>query len=233
MRPVNRGDAPKDANQKPIVFAHYRDARDHLIGRIGDYCSYCEVCLHGSIHVEHVRPKDPNPLREREWSNFLLACENCNSIKSDKNVVLNEYFWPDADNTARAFEYSLDEPPRVSNSLDHSNRTIAARTIELTGLDRLPGHQKYSDRDRRWHKRKEAWGVALHARQILAQNPCDQVRDLIAQNAVSRGFWSIWMAVFHDDPVMRHRFLNWFPGTARGECFDLQTNAKPRQSGQL
>ena len=85
MRPVNRGEWPKDATET-IAFADYSEARDDLIRRIGDYCSYCEVCLHGSIAVEHVRPKKPQPALEREWTNFLLACDHCNSIKSDDDV---------------------------------------------------------------------------------------------------------------------------------------------------
>jgi len=75
MRPVERGNCPQDTAGNRIPFAQYRDARDHLIDRIGDYCSYCEVCLHSSIHVEHVRPKQPQPALERAWTNFLLACE--------------------------------------------------------------------------------------------------------------------------------------------------------------
>lgn len=233
MRPVTRGQIPNDANGNPVVFPHYRDARDSLIARIGDYCSYCEVCLHGPIHVEHVCPKDPNPHLERVWANFLLACENCNSTKGHVNVVVNEYFWPDTDNTARAFEYWPDEPPRVSNTLNQGHQQIAASTIQLTGLDRVPGHPHYSDRDRRWHKRKEAWGVALLARQALAQNPSEELRVSIAQTALSRGFWSVWMAVFHDDLDMRRRFMNWFPGTASVECFDVLTNTMQRPGGQI
>ena len=65
MRPVNRGAWPTDAAGTNIPYAHYSEARDDLISRIGDYCSYCEVCLHSSIAVEHVRPKKPQPALER------------------------------------------------------------------------------------------------------------------------------------------------------------------------
>ena len=100
---MNRGEWPKDVDGNNIPFADYSEARDDLIRRIGDYCSYCEVCLHGSIAVEHVRPKKPQPALEREWTNFLLACDNCNSTKSNKDVDLAHYFWPDRDNTAARF----------------------------------------------------------------------------------------------------------------------------------
>ncbi|HJT32511.1 MAG TPA: HNH endonuclease [Pirellulales bacterium] len=233
MRPVARGDPPLDAEGTTIVFSHYRDARDRLIERIGDYCSYCEVCLHSSIHVEHVRPKKPNPDLETVWTNFLLACENCNSVKGDDDVTLGDYLWPDTDNTALAFDYCVDEPPRVSQTLTAAHQQLARNTIQLTGLDRVPGHPKFSDRDRRWQKRKEAWGVALLARKALAANPTDQLRESIVHIAVSRGFWSVWMAVFHDDIAMRRRFLGWFPGTAANECFDANAVPKQRPGGQI
>ena len=35
MRPVDKGAAP-------AVYTHYKNARVDLIGRLGDYCSYCE-----------------------------------------------------------------------------------------------------------------------------------------------------------------------------------------------
>lgn len=232
MRPVNRGARPRDAAGNEISFAHYREARDQLISRIGDYCSYCEVCLHSSIAVEHVRPKAPQPALEREWTNFLLACDNCNSIKSDTDVVLGDYFWPDCDNTARAFDYDLDQPPHVSAGLDPVHRPMAERTITLTGLDRVPGHPAYSDRDRRWKKRMDAWGAAILALGNLQQNDTPEMRDCIVQIAISRGFWSIWFQVFRDDPGMRTRLLTWFPGTAT-DCFDDETQPIPRPGGVI
>ncbi len=233
MRPVVRGDPPIDAGGKAIVFSHYRDARDQLIQRIGDYCSYCEVCLHSSVHVEHVRPKKPNPDLQTVWTNFLLACESCNSIKGDVDVMLGDYLWPDTDNTALAFDYCADEPPRVSQTLSPAQQPLALNTVQLTGLDRVPGHQDFSHRDRRWQKRKEAWGVALLARKALVENPTDQLRESIVHNAISRGFWSVWMAVFHDDVEMRRRLLDWFPGTATNQCFDANTVPKRRPGGQI
>jgi hypothetical protein len=229
---VNRGEWPKDADENNIPFADYSDARDDLIRRIGDYCSYCEVCLHGSIAVEHVRPKKPQPALEREWTNFLLACDNCNSIKSNKDIDLAQYFWPDRDNTARVFDYDLDQPPRIGSGLDPSLRPIAEKTIALTGLDRVPGHPSYSNRDRRYLKRKEVWGVALIARGNLKQSDTPLMRDSILHTAVSRGFWSVLLQVFHDDEEMRSSIIKWFPGTA-ADCFDGNTRPIPRLGGLL
>jgi uncharacterized protein (TIGR02646 family) len=232
MRPVERGDCPQDSSGKSISFGHYREARDPLIGRIGDYCSYCEVCLHGSIHVEHVRPKIPQPSLEREWTNFLLACDQCNSIKGDNDVNLGDYYWPDQDNTARAFRYDVDRPPSVELSLTASQRVMAQKTIELTGLDRVPGHPLVSGRDRRWLKRSEAWGVALRLREQLKSRDSVEMRDAIAHIAIARGHWSVWMQVFHDDPDMRNCLISWFPGTSRS-CFNAGSEPIARIGGRM
>lgn len=231
MRPVERGGRPTDQDGTPVIFAHYRDARDALIGRIGDYCSYCEVCLHGSIHVEHVQPKTPQPALKREWTNFLLACDSCNSVKGGDDLKLDDYFWPDRDNTARAFVYDHDQPPRVAPELSPQQRAVAQRTVELTGLDRVPGHPETSDRDRRWKKRLDVWGVAISARACLVRSDTPDVRLWILHTAISRGHWSVWMQVFHDDLEMRRDLIAWFPGTA-ARCFDGETRPIPRPGGR-
>jgi uncharacterized protein (TIGR02646 family) len=232
MRPIERGKHPKVHDGNDVTFAKYNDARDHLIDRIGDYCSYCEVCLHGPIHVEHVRPKKPQPALELTWSNLLLGCTTCNSIKGDKDVDLTHYLWPDRDNTARAFNYDHNLPPYVAPGLSPAIHAIAEATIKLTGLNRIPGHAAYSDRDRRWKKRLDAWGIALLARQNLGQNDTPRMRQMILQNAIAIGFWSVWLQVFHDDLDMRLALIKWFPGTA-SDCFDSDAQPLPRSGGIL
>lgn len=232
MRPVERGDTPTDGDGRPIEFGEYADARDPLIDRIGDYCSYCEVALHSSVHVEHVRPKSRHQELEKQWTNLLLACDYCNPTKGDTDVVLDEYFWPDRDNTARAFRYDCDQPPCVAHGLTAEQIAKAARTLELTGLDRVPGHPRISDRDRRWLKRQEVWGVALNELKNLRENDTPQLRMSIVHVALSRGFWSVWMQVFSDDADMRRRLINSFAGTAKN-CFDHNTVALPRPGGRV
>src|SRR5438105_10975821 len=57
MRPVIRGAIPLDGNGQPLVFTDYKEARDPLIARLGDYCSYCEMPCSEGPDVERVRPK--------------------------------------------------------------------------------------------------------------------------------------------------------------------------------
>lgn len=43
MRPVSRGQRPKDADGNPVGFITYQQARGPLINRLGEFCSYCEA----------------------------------------------------------------------------------------------------------------------------------------------------------------------------------------------
>jgi hypothetical protein len=73
VRPVVRGEVPTDSNDEPVVYADYKDARDDLIARMGDFCSYCEVALHSRVDVEHVVPKSLDEDLELEGSSQRLV----------------------------------------------------------------------------------------------------------------------------------------------------------------
>lgn len=232
MRPVDRGAAPADDAENELLFKEYGDARDWLIERVGDYCSYCEVALNSSVPVEHVLPKSRHPQLEKKWSNLLLACDYCNPVKGSQDVVLEDYFWPDCDNTARPFVYELDRSPQVASNLTAFQKEVARRTLELTGLDREPGHPGLTRKDRRWLKRREAWGVAIHEYRKIQENDSPQQRDSAVHVAISRGFWSVWMQVFAGDIDMRRRLIAGFRGTAQN-CFDFRGQPIKRDGGQI
>ena len=137
MRPVIRGVRPIDDNGDTKTYSEYGKARGDLIERLGQYCSYCGTRLNTSLAVEHVRPKALHPNLRLEWTNFLLACTNCNSTKGSEDVQMVDYFWPDIDNTFLAFEYSLGGYITVAPALAASQTTRAQATIELTGWTRL------------------------------------------------------------------------------------------------
>lgn len=217
MRPVQRGECPQDQNGQEIKFAEYQQARRELIQRLGEYCSYCEMHLDASLAVEHVQPKKPPgatvamPERELDWGNFLLACTNCNSSKGDTDVVLADYLWPDRDDTFRALRYSeggvVDSAPGV-------HKARADLLIDLVGLRKQPDTAEASDR--RWMNRREAWDRAVRAKDRLAICPTeytDHMREQIVETAQDKGFWSVWMTVFSDDPAMRDKLLQALPGT--------------------
>lgn len=217
MRPVQRGECPQDHNGQEIKFAEYQQARRELIQRMGEYCSYCEMHLDASLAVEHVQPKKPPgataamPERELDWGNFLLACTNCNSSKGDTDVVLADYLWPDRDDTFRALRYS---EGGVVDSAPGMHKARADLLIDLVGLRKQPDTAEASDR--RWMNRREAWDLAVRAKDRLAKCPTeftDDMREQIVDTAHAKGFWSVWMTVFADDPAMRNRLLHALPGT--------------------
>ncbi len=238
MRPVVRGPWPKDEDGNDINYKDYATARAELISRLGECCSYCEMRLNTALAVEHVQPKNPkgvsSPIREREldWNNFLLACTNCNSTKGAKDVELTEYFWPDRDNTFRAFRYSEGGIIRPSESLPESKKKMAQKTIELTGLNKHPSHDPKAS-DRRWLNRGETWNIAQESKNDLQENDTPQMRRQIIRTAMGQGYWSIWMTVFEDDPEMKKRLIDAISGTAK-ECFS-EGNYSPthRLGGQI
>jgi hypothetical protein len=58
------------------------------------------------------------------------------------------------------------------------------------------------------------------------------MRKQIVSNAQGRGFFSVWMTVFKDDPDMLNRFINAFPGTCT-DCFDVEGKAILRPGGRI
>ena len=61
MRPVDRGNPPRNRDGAPLTFVEYQHARPHLIDNMGAYCSYCEQKIPQGLAVEHIRCVDQNP----------------------------------------------------------------------------------------------------------------------------------------------------------------------------
>jgi len=225
MRPVRRGVSPQ-----AIDFLDYEEAKPHLVSRLGLYCSYCERRVVSNLAVEHIQPKGlpAYAALEGRWSNFLLACVNCNSTKSSKDVVLVDVFIPDRDNTFDAFNYLADGRIEVAVHLTPGQRDQAVRLLSLVGLDKpilvaLDENGKQVALDR-VAQRMEAWGLALEARSDVSANPGNlAVRNGAIRTAKAAGFFSIWMTVFAGDVNMRNLLIDAFPGTRSSGCFHLAT----------
>lgn len=227
MRPINKGLAPR-------VYSFYGDAIGDLEDVIGDFCSYCERQIETHLAIEHVQPKSRKKSLLNDWSNFLLGCVHCNSSKGKRSVTLHNFLWPDRDNTMRAFVYTRDGLVTVYGRLRRPNRQRAEATINLVGLDKVPGHQMRQRRptrsDRRWRRRQEAFDLAERERDRLALQDTPVVRELIADVAHGRGMFSIWLQVFAGDPDMRRRLRQRFIGTDAGS-FDANEVLRRRIGG--
>ncbi|MCO6465094.1 MAG: HNH endonuclease [Bradyrhizobiaceae bacterium] len=225
MRPIAKGAAPR-------TYAKYGDAQPDLVNAIDRFCSYCERHIAAAIHVEHKRPKKSHPLLELEWSNFLLACPNCNPTKGNFKVRLRRYLWPDDDNTLLAFTYHAGGVVRANRVLPKKLRSKANRTLQMYGLHKRPGgHVEPSDRDYRWEDRRQEWDKAVLFRQQLQNHDTPSQRALV-EAAATRGMFSVWWTVFDGDVDMRRRLREAFVGTDP-TSFDAWEQAVARPGGQL
>jgi hypothetical protein len=84
----------------------------------------------------------------------------------------------------------------------------------------------------RWKKRNNIWNLAQDFLKRLQSEDTQSIRELIVENAISRGSFSIWVKVFEKDPDMRCRFIRSFKGTA-SDCFDNLGLAISRVGGKL
>jgi len=221
LRPVDKGSNPG------VTFKHWQDARGLLIERLGEYCSFCEMHCDADLAVEHKLAKDYAKNRHLilAWVNFLLACRNCNSTKGDRDIELDDLLWPDTDNTLHALIYGPDAMIRVNPALIRQVQQQAQALLELVGVHRIPKiDPKLSDR--RWMNRQEAWRLAIEARDDLQKEDTAIHRKRILQLAQAKGYWSVWMTVFANDPQMLFELINGFPGTSSA-CFDANGRCLP------
>ena len=155
MHWVDRGPAPTGLDQvretlTPGWIAHYRDQagdrpsddrwRDFLpdlCSRFHGICGYCEEGTDGG--VDHFKPKSKFPDLVYAWSNWIFACNRCNSAKDDKWPP-GGYVDPCACSTQerpeRFFDFNLRTGMIVPKSgLTQEQRRKATQTIQGLGLN--------------------------------------------------------------------------------------------------
>mgnify|MGYP006290641343 FL=1 len=225
MRPIRRNTSPQNND-----FDDYTEAKPFLISRLGSYCSYCERRIATQLAVEHIQPKGLSQYAHLigRWSNFLLACVNCNSTKKNKDVVLSRVLLPDRDNTFYAYIYSPDGKIETRNDLSPDVRMAAENTLRMVGLDKSSS-QIHDENGKmvaidRYAQRMEVFLVAQSAKSDIASNVGnDAVRRGAIRTAMGYGFFSIWMTVFANDLDMQKSLVDAFNGTAASGCFDSNT----------
>lgn len=243
MRPVERGPVPV-VNGVAKTVSDYKDWRLDLLGRIGNYCSYCNMVLNDSPQVEHVSPKAPNPALTLVWENMLLACGPCNRTKSDDPFAAATHYMPDYHNTHLAFSYQVIDHPEKKNQkaciiIPRNDPAVdiikAQATIELCGLAATTYNPRATDL--RWKYRYEAVVTAEIWRSNWdkwgSTNSVDFI-DLLLTAATGKGFFSIWFDVFHDVRDVKIALIQEFENT-HGPSFDPANNFEPvvRVAGDL
>jgi len=125
----------------------YQQARGSLIADIGQYCSYCELPLTSSLAVEHTLPKYWFPENQLAWSNFLLACPVCNSVKgSNPNQKVCD---PPYADSAKA-EGQIMEIYAWPNTYwqGYENNSLLPVTLQLSASQALPLGRQANKRQR-------------------------------------------------------------------------------------
>ncbi|GAB3232764.1 hypothetical protein [Pseudaeromonas pectinilytica] len=136
---------------------------------------------------------------------------------------MDEYIWPDRDNTFRAIAYS---EGGIVSAIPGVQENRANELIKLVGLDKTPDSPM--DSDRRWKSRRETWDIAYREREKLARNNNDDFKETLIELVKAKGYWSIWMTVFSDNSDMLRRIIAAIPGTDSGS-FDSNNNFIPIQ----
>ncbi|MFZ3172180.1 MAG: HNH endonuclease signature motif containing protein [Carboxydocellales bacterium] len=230
MRPVDKGASPYDR------INHYTDAQPYLENRIGIYCSYCELPLRHTPHVEHKESKNSGGALT-DWKNLLFSCVYCNSRKLEKIKAgqANLCIWPDNDNTFMAYNYENGMPTLNDSYLSQLGQATydkAKKLFDIVMLDNVPSNPK--DKDRRWKNRVEAYSIAkdLLSDWIVMKETeyKDKTIKSIKNNAIYSGFFSVWMTVFKDEVEIKNKLIDVFIGAAKN-CFDANGNPIRRNGG--
>lgn len=235
MRPIDKGDTPQLDNKEKTV-SDYKDWRQDLLDRIGNYCAYCNMVLTDGPQVEHVAPKVINPQLRLKWSNMLLACGACNRAKSAWPYESNTHYLPDYHNTYLAFDHVIVPHPKKKNlmacvpvpkNINLVNIEKAANTIELFKFNAITSNPRATDL--RWKYRFEAYQSSRLWRDSWdnwGKDVPDAFVPLLLDAALGKGFFSIWFECFHNVTIVKRNLIEAFPGT-RLDCFSEADNYEP------
>ncbi|MDI9877031.1 HNH endonuclease [Flectobacillus rivi] len=235
MRPINKGTWPtKNNSTKKKVFNDWTKAISILKQRTGLYCHLCEMKMNSGFAIEHIKPQESYPQLKSHWSNFLLICPYCNSHKlaTIPKKYKENYFWPHLNNTLLVFDYEQIFPHiKPSDSLTRIQKKRANNLIELYGLRK----EATSDgsADTRWIEKLKAYKMAID-RRLEYQSGMNQSVNAIVDLAVQSGFFSIWLKVFEDIPLIRTDLIQRKEfHLLNTNCFDNTLQLQPRTTNDL
>ncbi len=152
-----------------------------------------------------------------------MACTNCNSTKGDEDISLEEYVFPHLCNSFSFFSYPENGLVEPNKSLSEENQILAQNTIDLLGLGRSKpkmGTNSWKEaRDSRHIKRLEVRMMAIKYLRVYRESSQDcrgEVVKLICDLVRGYGFWSTWMTIFEEEPLLRKEVCCSLPGTRVG-----------------
>jgi len=238
MRPILKPACPKVGGvDKSVTDYHYW--KSDLEKAIGMFCSYCGMRLTNSPQVEHVVPQNPmagnpsgNPL---VWDNVVLSCSACNGANGKSNKDYNEvqHYIPEKHNTLLPFKYSLPATPghitiEIADGLLPLQHTKAMDTIVVFNFQNIDTRENKFDfrSSERWQA-KETADAAYENFMMAKVSPSfeqDKASSNVARQAVSAGFFQLWVEVFIDEPEVLKKLIHpdFHPGTHQ-QSFDAIT----------
>ncbi len=193
MRPIQKTIRLNTTGEHPLEFEDYKEAKPDLVIELGSFCSYCEQYT-PDLHVEHIYAKKNYPHLEKRWDNFLLACQNCNSIKSDKEI--NNAFMPHINNLLYFIFIEESGIIKIKENINESDKNKTKAFVDLIGLDRTPEHQDYSRKDKRWQRRQNVYELAQRYLDKYKNKKTDI--ETIIDLAMAYGFFSVWFTLFRN-----------------------------------
>lgn len=117
-------------------------------------------------HVPEIEHKEATSQGgdELSWENFLLSCKYCNTRKGKtvKQGDLDQYLWPDTDDTFHAFDYSGELPQVAAEYLQKKADWSFQKAVRLFQLVKLDNRPKKGSKDKRFFARNEAKNFALY-----------------------------------------------------------------------
>lgn len=209
MRPVNKWTV--GTNGVVQIYNPYGNAKQTLLDNFGNapfyYCNYCDRYIPKvNLEVEHIQCVSLYPQSEHLWSNFLLACKNCNLAKGDTDLIVGNVLLPQIQNTWNCFVINNDGTVSANN-VNAAAYNRALRIIEILGLDRGDSHPNRQPQDDRYDARRHVLILARRALMHYENGVQNYLEDIINQATVN-GFWYVWMKVFENHPIVQDELIN-------------------------
>jgi len=154
----------KDVDRKYQEHYKKEDVKTALIDMYNGLCCYCESDFGGSSYenIEHYKPKSKFPELSFEWDNLHLACQRCNTNKSDKWELKGPHFIdPVEDNPDEHFDYNfcsiiaktergvytIKEIDLNREALDYARLKVAGKIMKL-----LDAHSRIDDKIEKYNR---------------------------------------------------------------------------------
>jgi uncharacterized protein (TIGR02646 family) len=139
LEALARGDAPTKALKSRYNEPSIKAA---LVSETHGKCAYCESKLRHVTYgdIEHIIPKSVAPARWFDWQNLTLACDKCNTNKSDNEGIIDPYLADPTDHLwfigALVFPRPGSDSGRITERILELNRPelLERRQEKLKGL---------------------------------------------------------------------------------------------------